>query len=63
MNAASGQEKIDATAAVVTELVAQRTTTRERMMSMHQNMMGHLSEHMQAGPQSMAMCPMMGMTA
>lgn len=59
MNAASGQEKADATAAVVTELVAQRKTMRDRMMSMHQNMIGHMGEHMQAGPQSMAMCPMM----
>ena len=61
MNAASGQEKIDATAAVVTELIAQRQTMRERMMSMHHSMMGHMAEHIQAGPQSMAMCPMMKM--
>lgn len=61
MNAASGQEKIDATAAVVTELVAQRKTMRERMMSRNHHMMGHMAEHMQAGPQSMAMCPMMKM--
>lgn len=61
MNAVSGQEKIDATAAVVTELVAQRKTMRERMMNMHQSMMGHMGEHMQAGPHSMAMCPMMKM--
>lgn len=61
MDAASEQEKVDATAAVVSELVAQRKTMRERMMGMHQKMMGHMAEHMQAGPQSMAMCPMMKM--
>jgi hypothetical protein len=33
------------------------------MMQMHQGMMSHMMEHMQAGPQSMAMCPMMKMGA
>ena len=61
MNAASGQAKADATAATVTEIVAQRQTMRDRMMGMHEGMMSHMSEHMQAGPQSMAMCPMMKM--
>ena len=32
-----------------------------RMMQMHQGTMGHMMEHMQAGPKSMAMCPMMKM--
>lgn len=59
MNAASGQAKVDATAAVVTEIAAQRKTMREGMMNVHVGMMGHMMEHMQAGPQSMAMCPMM----
>ena len=63
MNSAAGQEKVDATAAAVTEIVAQRRTMRDRMMQMHQGMMGHMMEHMQAGPQSMAMCPMMKMGA
>ena len=61
MTAASGQAKADATAAVVTEIVAQRKSMREGMMQMHQSMMGHTMEHMQAGPKSMAMCPMMKM--
>jgi hypothetical protein len=59
MNAASGEAKVDATAAVVTEIAAQRKTMRAGMMNMHQGMMGHMMEHMQAGPESMAMCPMM----
>ena len=63
MNSAAGQEKVDATAAAVTEIVAQRRTMRDRMMQIHQGMMGHMMEHMQAGPQSMAMCPMMKMGA
>ena len=63
MNAASDQGKVDATAAVVTEIAAQRKTMREGMMTMHEGMMGHMMEHMQAGPKSksMAMCPMMKM--
>ena len=59
MNAASGQAKVDATAAAVTEIVAQRRTMRDGMMGIHEGMMSHTMEHMQAGPQSMAMCRMM----
>jgi predicted transcriptional regulator len=61
MKQASGQTKVDAVAAVVTEMVAQRKTMNERMMQMHQQTMGHMGEHMQAGAKSMAMCPMMKM--
>ena len=61
MNQASGQAKMDATAATVTEIVAQRKTMRDRMMQMHQRMMSHMGEHVQAGAQSVAMCPMMKM--
>lgn len=61
MTAASGQAKADATAAVVTEMVAQRKTIRDGMMKMHAGMMSHMMEHMQAGSTSMAMCPMMKM--
>ena len=59
MNAASGSEKADATAAVVNELVNQRRTMRDGMMKMQHGMMAHMMEHMQAGKDSMAMCPMM----
>ncbi len=59
MNAASGTEKADATAAVVNELVTQRRTMRDGMMKMQHGMMAHMMEHMQAGKDSMAMCPMM----
>lgn len=59
MNAASGEAKAVAAAAAVTELVAQRKAMRDGMMGMHQKMMGHTMEHMQAGKASMAMCPMM----
>jgi hypothetical protein len=59
MNAASGMEKPTATAAVVSEMVAQRKTMRDGMMKMQEDMMGHMMEHMQAGPGAMSMCPMM----
>jgi len=59
MNAAAGMEKADAIAAVVNEMVRQRRTMRDGMMKMEQDMMGHMMEHMQAGKDSMATCPMM----
>jgi hypothetical protein len=59
MNTASGTEKMAATATVVTEMVTERRTMRDGMMKMQQDMMGHMMEHMQAGKDSMAMCPMM----
>lgn len=59
MNAATGTEKADATAAVVREMVAQRRAMRDGMMKMEHEMMAHMMEHMQAGKDSMAMCPMM----
>ena len=61
MNAATGQPKIDATATVVSEMVAQRKTMHDRMMKMQPAMMAHMMEHMQEGKDSMAMCPMMKM--
>jgi hypothetical protein len=61
MNAAQGQAKADATAAAVTELVQQRRTMHERMMSMQHGMMGHMMGHMGEGKESTAACPMMKM--
>ena len=62
MNTAAGMEKMAATANVVTEMVTQRRTMRDGMMKMHEGMMSHMMEHMQAGTGSMAMCPMMKQT-
>lgn len=61
MNAATGQPKVDATAAVVNEMVAQRKSMHDGMMKMMPGMMAHMMEHMQEGKDSMAMCPMMKM--
>lgn len=65
MNDARGSKKVDATAAVVTELVAQRKAMRESMESMHAEMMRHMMGHMRSGmmegmSKSMSGCPMMG---
>ncbi len=59
MNTASGAEKTDATAVVVTEMVTQRRAMQDGMMKMQHGMMGHMMQHMQAGKGSMAGCPMM----
>lgn len=60
MNGATGQAKVDATAAVVSELVTQRKTMHEGMDSMQAKMMQHMMEHMQAGgADAMMKCPMM----
>ena len=59
MSNASASTKLAATALVVTEIVAQRHATDAGMMKMHQGMMTHMMEHMAAGKDSMAMCPMM----
>jgi hypothetical protein len=64
MNKAKGSAKADKTAAVVNELVAQRSMMQKHMMDMHPKMMSHMKEHMQSGmmkamAESMSGCPMM----
>lgn len=60
MNTAKGSKKVDATAAALNELVAQRKQMREHMMAMQPEMMKHMMEHMQAGmTKGMMECPMM----
>lgn len=64
MNKAKGSAKVDKTAAVVTELVAQRSMMRKQMMEMQPKMMSHMTQHMQSGMMkgmaaSMSGCPMM----
>lgn len=59
MNAASGMAQATATTAVVNEMITQRRAMQDGMMKMQHGMMAHMMEHMQAGKDSMAMCPMM----
>jgi hypothetical protein len=64
MNKAKGSAKIDKTAAVVSELVAQHSMMQKQMMEMHPKMMEHMMAHMQNGMMkgmagAMSGCPMM----
>ena len=64
MNAAKGNAKVDAMAAVINEMATQRTQMMSKMSGMQDQMMAHMGEHMaQSGSaamkQSMAQCPMM----
>ncbi len=64
MNAAKGNAKVDAMAAVINEMATQRTQMMSKMSGMQDQMMAHMREHMaQSGSaamkQSMAQCPMM----
>ncbi|MGZ8733426.1 MAG: hypothetical protein ACXW5U_31830 [Thermoanaerobaculia bacterium] len=64
MNSAKGSAKVDKTAAVVTELVAQRAMMQKEMMEMQPKMMEHMKEHMQSGmmkgmADATSGCPMM----
>ena len=68
MNAARGAKKVDAVAAVVGELVAQRQAMHPMMQGMHAEMMDHMMRHMQEGmmqgmKHSMSGCPMMKRSA
>ncbi|MEO8379888.1 MAG: hypothetical protein ABI779_09530 [Acidobacteriota bacterium] len=60
MNKAKGSAKIDKTAAVINELVAQRSMMAKQMMDMQPKMMEHMKSGMMKGmADSMASCPMM----
>ena len=63
MNAASGSQKVDATAAVVTEMATQRKAMRDHMMAMGPMMMRHMMPPghmgMMEGMKGMPDCPMM----
>ena len=59
MNTAADADRGLATAAVVTEMATAGRTMRDAKAKMDQDMMVHMMEHMQAGKDSMAGCPMM----
>ena len=59
MNAATGVERVDALAEVVTEMASQRREMAMKMSAMQSEMMGHMMEHMKMGKKSMMSCPMM----
>jgi hypothetical protein len=60
MNQCSPDQKMDAMAAVISELVTQRARSREMDETMQDQMMMHMMQHMQHGGAASAMqCPMM----
>lgn len=59
MNTAAGADKGVATAAVVSEMATAGRAMRDAKAKMDDDMMVHMMEHMQAGKDSMASCPMM----
>ena len=59
MNRAPDDEKVGLLAAVVTQMVEQRKVMNTRKAKMQEEMMQHMMQDMQKGPDSMAQCPMM----
>lgn len=59
MNAAPAADKATATAAVVTEMVAQRRAMRAAMDHMQHGAMSHMMEHMHGDKARFEQCPMM----
>jgi len=49
MDAAKGDQKVEAMAAVIKEMVSQRKEMQEHMMKMHDMRKGHMMEHMKPG--------------
>ena len=49
MDAAKGDQKVEAMAAVIKEMVSQRKEMQEHMMNMHDMKKGHMMEHMKPG--------------
>lgn len=64
MNAAKGNKKVDAMAAVISEMISQRKSMTTMMHDMNSQMMEHMTEHLAMGiasgiMHSMGGCPMM----
>ncbi len=59
LNSAPEDQKMGLMAAVITQMVEQRTAMNARMEKMQDEMMKHMMQHMQMGGESMSQCPMM----
>jgi outer membrane murein-binding lipoprotein Lpp len=59
MEKATGPAKVDAMAAVITEMVAQRKQMQQKMMAMRSDMMTHMGAHMRGTPPGSKAGPMM----
>ena len=59
MNSAPESNQLRLLAAIVTHMAEQRATMNVKMAKMEEEMMKHMMQHMEAGKESMAKCPMM----
>jgi len=59
MNGVPENKKIALMAAVLTQVVEQRTARDASHAKMQEKMMQHMMQHMQMGKESMSQCPMM----
>ncbi len=59
MNSAPADKKVDEMAALVTHMLEQRIAMGARKAKMEEEMMAHMTKHMEMGRGSMAKCPMM----
>lgn len=59
MNSSPENKKMELMAAVVTNMVKQRTAVNTRMEKMQKKIMGHMMQHMQMSKESILHCPMM----
>ena len=59
MNGAPTDKKLDLMAAIITNLVQQRTALNVRRETMQTAMSTHMADHMQMGKDSPSQCPMM----
>lgn len=59
MNSAPEGNQLRLLAAIVSQMAEQRATMNVKMAKMEEDMMKHMMQHMEAGKESMAKCPMM----
>jgi hypothetical protein len=59
MNNAPDDKKVGLMAAILSQMVEQRTAMNARMAKMQEEMMKHMGQHMQMGKESLSQCPMM----
>jgi len=59
MNSSADDQKLRQLATVVTKMAEQRAAMNARAVKMHDDMMKHMMQHMEAGSESVSHCPMM----
>jgi len=62
MNRAPADKKVDLMAAILTQMVKQRSVMHTRQAKMHEGMMQHMAQHIQMGKESLAQCKLVAGT-